>query len=44
MKPYLWQFFLFTLAGWINRVQQDAIEYLKEETQRATRTESAPRL
>ena len=24
MKPYLWQFLLFTIAGWINRVQQDA--------------------
>jgi hypothetical protein len=31
MKPYLWQFLLVSVAGWINRSQQDAIEYLKEE-------------
>ncbi len=31
MKPYLWQFLLASVAGWINRSQQDAIEYLKEE-------------
>ncbi len=31
MQPYLWQFFVMTLAGWVNRFQQDAIEYLKEE-------------
>jgi hypothetical protein len=31
MKPYLWQFLLVSFTGWINRSQQDAIEYLKEE-------------
>ncbi len=31
MQPYLLQFLLMTIAGWINRKQQDAIEYLKEE-------------
>ena len=31
MQPYLWQFLILTLAAWVNRSQQDAIEYLKEE-------------
>jgi hypothetical protein len=31
MKSYLLQFLLLTVAGWINRSQQDAIDYLKEE-------------
>ena len=31
MQPYLWQFFAMAFAGWVNRFQQDAIEYLKEE-------------
>ncbi len=31
MQPYLLQFLLITIAGWLNRKQQDAIEYLKEE-------------
>ena len=31
MQPYLLQFLLMALAGWVNRKQQDAIEYLKEE-------------
>ena len=31
MQPYLWQFFVMAFAGWVNRFQQDAIEYLKEE-------------
>ena len=31
MQPYLWQFLAITFAGWVNRSQQDAIEYLKEE-------------
>lgn len=31
MQPYLWQFLVLTFAGWVNRSQQDAIEYLKEE-------------
>ena len=31
MQPYLWQFFVIAFAGWVNRFQQDAIEYLKEE-------------
>ncbi len=26
-----WQFFLITVAGWINRHQQDVIDYLVEE-------------
>ena len=30
MQPYLWQFFAMAFAGWVNRFQQDAIEYLKE--------------
>jgi hypothetical protein len=31
MQPYLLQFLLMTIAGWLNRKQQDEIEYLKEE-------------
>ena len=31
MQPYLWQFFVMAFAGWVNRFQQDAVEYLKEE-------------
>jgi len=31
MQLYLLQFLLMTVAGWVNRKQQDAIEYLKEE-------------
>jgi len=31
MHPHLWQFLALTFAGWVNRSQQDAIEYLKEE-------------
>jgi hypothetical protein len=31
LKP--WQFMLLTLAGWINRSQQEAIEYLRTENQ-----------
>lgn len=31
MQPHLWQFLVVALAGWLNRTQQDAIEYLKEE-------------
>ena len=31
MQPYLWQFFVIAFAGWVNRFQQDGIEYLKEE-------------
>ena len=28
-----WQFFLFVLASWINRKQQELIEYLRTENQ-----------
>ena len=28
MQPYHWQFLILTLAAWVNRSQQDAIEYL----------------
>ena len=31
MQPHLWQLLVVSLAGWVNRSQQDAIEYLKEE-------------
>jgi len=31
MQPDLWQLLVVALAGWVNRFQQDAIEYLKEE-------------
>ena len=31
LKP--WQFMLLTLAGWINRGQQEAVEYLRAENQ-----------
>ena len=31
MQPYQWQFLALTFAGWVNRSQQDVIEYLKEE-------------
>jgi hypothetical protein len=32
MYNYQLQFLLVALAGWINRHQQDVIEYLKEES------------
>ena len=28
-----WQLFLVILAGWVNRQQQDVIEYLRTENQ-----------
>src|ERR1043165_9156579 len=31
MKKYSWHFLLVALAGWMNRQQQEVIEYLKEE-------------
>ena len=31
MTPLFWKFTLLALAGWINRKQQDVIDYLKEE-------------
>ena len=31
MIPTAWKFILMALAGWLNRQQQDVIEYLKEE-------------
>ena len=31
MQPHQWQFLALTFAGWVNRSQQYAIEYLKEE-------------
>ncbi len=31
MQSHLWQFLALTFAGWVNRSQQDVIEYLKEE-------------
>jgi hypothetical protein len=31
MNPLPLQFLLMTLAGWVNRNQQDVIEYLQEE-------------
>ncbi len=31
MQPHLWQFLALTFAGWVNRSEQDVIEYLKEE-------------
>jgi transposase InsO family protein len=31
MQLHLWQFLALTFAGWVNRSQQDVIEYLKEE-------------
>ena len=31
MQPHLWQFLALNFAGWVNRSQQDVIEYLKEE-------------
>ncbi|TDI40387.1 MAG: hypothetical protein E2P02_17095 [Acidobacteria bacterium] len=31
MQPHLWQFLALTFAGWVNRSQQDTIEYLKEK-------------
>jgi hypothetical protein len=31
LKP--WQFMVLTLAGWINRSPQEAIEYLRAENQ-----------
>jgi len=29
--PHALQFLLLTLAGWLNRRQQDLIDYLREE-------------
>jgi len=29
MKKYTWHFLLVALAGWMNRQQQEVIEYLK---------------
>ena len=31
MIPTTWKFILIALAGWINRKQEDIIEYLREE-------------
>jgi len=31
MQPYLLQFLLMTIADWLNRKQEDAIEYLRDE-------------
>jgi hypothetical protein len=31
MNPLPLQFLVMTLAGWVNRSQQDVIEYLQEE-------------
>ena len=31
MIPTTWKFILIALAGWINRQQEDIIEYLREE-------------
>ena len=31
MSVQLWQFMLVALSGWMNRQQQQIIEYLKEE-------------
>ena len=31
MIPTAWKFILIALAGWINRQQEDVIEYLREE-------------
>ena len=31
MQPHIWQLLVVTIAGWVNRYQQDAIEYLKEK-------------
>ena len=44
MQPYLWQFLALTFAGWVNRSQQDAIEYLKEENRVLREQLSARRL
>jgi hypothetical protein len=31
MKSHAWQILVVALAGWLNRQQQDVIEYLQEE-------------
>lgn len=31
MMKHTWHFLLVAIAGWMNRQQQDMIEYLKEE-------------
>ena len=31
MQPHIWQLLVVTIAGWVNRYQQDAIDYLEEE-------------
>ena len=36
MQPHIWQLLVVTIAGWVNRYQQDAIDYLKEEQRRAS--------
>ena len=32
MQVHIWHFVLVALAGWINREQQEVIDYLKEES------------
>ncbi len=41
MQPHLWQFLALTFAGWLNRSQQDVIEYLKEENRVLSRVDIA---
>ena len=31
MKAHAWQILVVALAGWLNRQQQDVVEYLQEE-------------
>ena len=31
MKAHAWRILVVALAGWLNRQQQDVIEYLQEE-------------
>jgi hypothetical protein len=31
MKSHAWQILVVALAGWLNRQQQDVVEYLQEE-------------
>ncbi len=42
MMPHALHFLLFTFAGWVNRHQEDLIDYLREEN-RVLREHLGPR-
>ena len=44
MMTYHVQFLLLVLAGWVNRQQQDVIDYLQEENPSCPKTQTNSRL